>query len=249
MGAIEKLYKTFANIVSIVIIVQERRTSGTTLPPRTTTKLDERNDPMKRTNLLTVTAIAAGCAMASQMALAYSAGDIFVRGGIAQTDVKSNNGDLTADNLRLDVSDERGLYYGVGYLVTDRLGIELSGQEKVEHDLTLAGGPIGSVDRMPINLMVNYYPMGGMDSRVQPYVGAGLNYTRFSGEELEGLDVRRSYGAIGQLGVDLAVAQGLMLNGFVSYADVSADVRLGGADIGEAKIDPMTIGGGITYRF
>jgi outer membrane protein len=101
---------------------------------------------------------------------------------------------------------------------------------------------------MPVNLLVNYYPLGGLDSRVQPYVGAGLNYTRFSGEQ-EGVDARRSYGAVGQVGVDLAVAQGVMLNGFVSYADVSADVRLGGADIGEAKIDPMTIGGGITYRF
>ncbi|WP_416137443.1 OmpW/AlkL family protein [Halomonas sp. HK25] len=204
---------------------------------------------MNKHPFLTAALLTAGSLITSQMALAYSAGDIFVRGGIAQTDVTSNNGDLTPDNLRLGVSDERGLYYGLGYLFTDKLGIELSGQEKVEHDLTLAGGPIGSVDRMPVNLMVNYYPMGGMDSRVQPYVGAGLNYTRFSGEELEGLDVRRSYGAIGQLGVDLAVAQGLMLNGFVSYADVSADVRLGGTDIGEAKIDPMTIGGGISYRF
>ncbi|WP_445000861.1 OmpW/AlkL family protein [Halomonas mongoliensis] len=204
---------------------------------------------MNQHRFLTAALLSAGALIASQAALAYQAGDVFVRGGIAQTDVKSNNGDLTADNLRLNVSDERGLYYGLGYLFTDQIGIELSGQEKVEHDLTLGGGPIGSVDRMPVNLLVNYYPMGGMDSRVQPYVGAGLNYTRFSGEELPGLDVRRSYGVIGQVGVDLAVAQGVMLNGFVSYADVSADVRLGGEKIGEAKIDPMTIGGGITYRF
>ncbi|WP_445004163.1 OmpW/AlkL family protein [Halomonas mongoliensis] len=204
---------------------------------------------MNQHRFLTAALLSAGALIASQAALAYQAGDVFVRGGIAQTDVKSNNGDLTADNLRLNVSDERGLYYGLGYLFTDQIGIELSGQEKVEHDLTLGGGPIGSIDRMPVNLLVNYYPMGGMDSRVQPYVGAGLNYTRFSGEELPGLDVRRSYGVIGQVGVDLAVAQGVMLNGFVSYADVSADVRLGGDKIGEAKIDPMTIGGGITYRF
>ena len=206
---------------------------------------------MKKHFLLTAALLSAGGLVASQAALAYQAGDIFVRGGIAQTDVKSNNGDLPGlGGLRLDVSDERGLYYGVGYLFTDQIGIELSGQEKVEHDLALVGvQAIGSVDRMPINLLVNYYPLGGMDSRVQPYVGAGLNYTRFSGEELPGLDVRRSYGAIGQLGVDLAVAQGVMLNGFVSYADVSADVRLEGDKIGEAKIDPMTIGGGITYRF
>ncbi len=208
---------------------------------------------MNQHRFLTAALLSAGALIASQAALAYQAGDVFVRGGIAQTDVKSNNGDLDVPGVgvaRLDVSDERGLYYGLGYLFTDQIGIELSGQEKVEHDLALVGvQTIGSVDRMPVNLLVNYYPLGGMDSRVQPYVGAGLNYTRFSGEEFEGLDVRRSYGVIGQVGVDLAVAQGVMLNGFVSYADVSADVRLGGDKIGEAKIDPMTIGGGITYRF
>lgn len=153
---------------------------------------------MKTSNLLTVTVIAAGCVVASQVALAYSAGDIFVPSGIAQTDVEPDNGNL---------------------------------------------------DRMPVNLMVNYYPMGALDSRVQTYLGAGLNYTYFSGEELEGLYVRHSYGAVGQVGVDLAVMQGLMLNGFVSYADVSADERLGGNKVGEAKVDPMTVGGGVTYRF
>ncbi len=208
---------------------------------------------MKMSNLLTVTVIAAGCVVASQVALAYSTGDIFVRGGIAQTDVHSDNGNLEVPGIGtagLDVSDEQGLYYGLGYLLTDRLGLELSGQEKVEHDLSLEKlGDIGSLDRMPVNLMVNYYPMGGLGSRVQPYLGAGLNYTYFSGEELEGLDVRHSYGAVGQVGVDLAVMQGLMLNGFVSYADISADVRLGGNKIGEAKVDPMTVGGGVTYRF
>jgi len=203
---------------------------------------------MKTPNLLTVSVIAAGCALASQMVLAYSAGDIFVRGGIAQTDTRSDNGE--AAGLELGVSSARGFTYGAGYLFTDKLGVELNSSEKFEHDLTLGGDEFGSVDRMPVNLLINYYPMGGIDSRVQPYVGAGLNYTRFSGEDTPlPIDVRHSYGAIGQLGVDLAVAQGLMLNGFVSYADVSADVRLEGNKIGEAKIDPMTIGGGITYRF
>lgn len=163
---------------------------------------------MKMPNLLTVTVIVAGCAVASQVALAYSAGDVFVRGGIAQTYAESDNGNLEVP--------------GIG----------------------MAG-----LDRMPVNLMVNYYPMGGMDSPVQPYLGAGLNYTRFSEEELSGLDVRHGFGAIGQLGLDLAVARGMMLNGFVSYADLSPDVRLGGNDIGNARVDPMTVGGGVTYHF
>ncbi|WP_372613529.1 OmpW family protein [Halomonas sp.] len=193
--------------------------------------------------------ITSACLIASQASLAYSAADMFVRGGIAKTEITSNNGDLTPDKRRLDASDERGLYYGLGYLFTDRFGIELNGQEQVDHDLTLSGEPIGSIDRLPVNLLINYYPLGGLDSRVQPYVGASVNYTRFDEAQLADLDVQRSYGAIGQMRLDLAVAQGLMLNGFVSYADVSSAVRQGGTDIGEAKIDPMTIGGGVTYRF
>ncbi|QTF91594.1 OmpW family outer membrane protein [Halomonas sp. BM-2019] len=203
---------------------------------------------MSKHRFLTAALLTTGGLIASQAVLAYSAGDIFVRGGYAQTDTRSDNGQ--AAGLDLGVSSARGFTYGLGYLFTDRLGIELNGSEKFEHDLSLGGGDFGSVDRMPINLLVNYYPLGGLDSRVQPYVGAGLNYTRFSGEDTPlPIDVRRSYGAIGQLGVDLAVAQGVMLNGFVSYADVSADVRLDGDKIGEAKIDPMTFGGGVTFRF
>ncbi|MHC1955456.1 OmpW/AlkL family protein, partial [Escherichia coli] len=139
--------------------------------------------------------------------------------------------------------------FGAGYLFTDKLGAELNSSEKFEHDLnTSPGGDAGSVDRLPINLMVNYYPMGGLDSKVQPYVGVGLNYTRFSGEPT-GLSVDESYGAIGQAGVDLAVTDNVMLNGYVSYADVNADINASGNKVGEVNMEPVTIGGGVTYRF
>ncbi|HSP58935.1 MAG TPA: OmpW family outer membrane protein [Halomonas sp.] len=205
---------------------------------------------MNTVKLLSAVAITASCVAASQAVLAYSAGDVFVRGGIAKTEVASDNGsvDVAGD---LDVTDERGFTYGVGVLVHDKIGIELAGQEKVEHDLSGANtGSLGSVNRLPFNLMVNYYPLGGLDSKVQPYVGAGLNYTRFTGETVSGLDVDNSYGAVGQLGIDLAVTHNFMLNGFVNYADVDPDVSLSGVgDLGSAKVDPMTIGGGVTFRF
>lgn len=205
---------------------------------------------MNTVKLLSAVALTAGCAITSQAVMAYSAGDVFVRGGIAKTEVTSDNGNLEVAG-DLDVSDERGLTYGVGVLVHDKVGIELSGQEKMEHDLSGDDiGALGSVNRLPFNLMINYYPLGGLDSRVQPYVGAGLNYTRFTGETLSGLDVDHSYGAVGQLGIDLAVTHNFMLNGFVNYADVDPDVSFAGAgDVGSAKIDPMTIGGGVTFRF
>ena len=197
---------------------------------------------MKTIRLIPVAVIAASCAFVSQAALAYSAGDTFVRGGVAKSDTRSENGVLDGVS-----SGETGFTFGAGYLFTDNLGVELNSSEKIEHTIS-AGGETGTIDRMPVNLLVNYYPLGGFDSRVQPYAGAGLNYTRFSGEP-EGVDARRSYGAVGQVGVDLAVTDNFMLNGFANYADVDSRLSVDGDRIGTAKMDPLTIGGGVTFRF
>ena len=197
---------------------------------------------MSNMKLISAAVITAGFALASSAAFAYNAGDVFVRGGVAQTDTGSDNGNVAGDSLSVD--EARGLTYGVGYLFTDKVGVELNSSEEFEHDLSVAGVGAGSIDRLPVNLLVNYYPLGGLDSRVQPYVGAGLNYTHFSSEP-SGLSVDESYGAIGQVGIDLAVTDNIMLNGYASYADVNADINVGG----EVDIEPVTIGGGVTYRF
>lgn len=202
---------------------------------------------MSKTQLISAVAIAAGCVFASQAAMAYGAGDFFVRGGIGKSDTRSDNGNIGPAELDIS-SGERGFTAGAGYLFHDNIGIELNGSEKIEHDLSANGADAGSIDRMPVNLLVNYYPLGGLDSRVQPYVGAGLNYTRFSGEP-EGVDARRSYGAVGQVGIDLAVTENFMLNGFANYADVDSRLSVDGERVGTAKVDPMTIGGGVTFRF
>ena len=203
---------------------------------------------MSKLKLMTAAVVSASALMASQAAMAYEAGDVFVRGGVAQTDTGSGNGNV--GDADLNVQSARGFTFGAGYLFTDKIGMELNSSEKFEHDLnTRPGGDAGSVDRLPVNLLVNYYPMGGLDSKVQSYVGVGLNYTRFSSEPT-GFSIDESYGAIGQAGVDLAVTDNVMLNGYVSYADVSADINnAAGATIGEVDMEPVTIGGGITYRF
>ncbi len=202
---------------------------------------------MSKMKLITAAIVSASAFMASQAAMAYEAGDVFVRGGVAQTDTGSGNGNVGGADL--NVQSARGFTYGAGYLFSDKVGVELNSSEKFEHDLSAAGASGGSVDRLPVNLLVNYYPLGGLDSKVQPYVGVGLNYTRFSSEPT-GFSIDESYGAIGQAGVDLAVTENIMLNGYVSYTDVKPDINLVGAGrVGEVDIEPVTVGGGITYRF
>ncbi|SES19615.1 outer membrane protein [Vreelandella subterranea] len=204
---------------------------------------------MNQFKIVTAAVITAGFAVASQAALAYTAGDIFVRGGVAKTDIASDN--TNAGGADFDVESENGYSYGVGYLFHDKFGIELNSGEGFEHDLTTAAGAdAGSVERLPINALFNYYPMGGVDSRIQPYVGVGLNYTNFYSEDIgAGIKVDDSYGAIGQAGLDLAVTNNIMLNGYVSYADVDADITSNGNNVGAVDVNPVTVGGGITYRF
>ncbi|SEN62959.1 OmpW/AlkL family protein [Halomonas caseinilytica] len=197
---------------------------------------------MKATRLISATAFAAIGLFATQAAMAYQAGDIYVRGGYAKSDVKSDNGEIA--NQDINVSDEQGIAYGLGYLFTDKFGVELNGTEAVEHDM--AGGHF---DRTPVNLMANYYPLGGTDSRVQPYAGVGLNYTHFSNESVSGMDLDHSYGAAGQVGVDLALTDHFMIGAFANYADVDSDVDMHGHGAGKVELDPLTVGGGLTYRF
>nr|WP_298412142.1 OmpW family outer membrane protein [uncultured Halomonas sp.] len=203
---------------------------------------------MKKAVRVSAVVVAASAIFAAQAAMAYQAGDFFLRGGYAKVSPTSDNGDVAGSEL--DVSDERGFTYGFGYLFTDNIGIELNSSEPFEHDLsTSALGPLGSIERTPINLLANYYPLGGTRASVQPYIGVGVNYTIYSDEELAGLDIDDSWGATGQLGVDLAVTDFLMLNVAANYADVEADASLNGSGIGTADVDPVTFGGGITLRF
>ncbi|MDX5378421.1 MAG: outer membrane beta-barrel protein [Halomonas sp.] len=200
---------------------------------------------MKPIRLIPVVALAAGSLFASQAVLAYGAGDVFVRGGFAKSEPSSDNGQVAGQDLSID--DSNGFTFGAGYLFHDKIGIELNSSEKIEHDLALDGAGAGTLDRRPVNLLVNYYPLGGLDSKVQPYVGAGVNYTRFSGEP-DGINADNSYGAAGQVGIDLAITDNLMLNGFANYAEVHSDISAGGSEA-EVKVDPVTVGGGVTYRF
>ncbi|MBB3232681.1 OmpW/AlkL family protein [Halomonas stenophila] len=202
---------------------------------------------MKTPRLITAAALATAGILATQTAMAYQAGDLYVRGGVAKSEVKDDNGQAAGGDL--DISDERGFTYGLGYQFHDQLGVELNGSQDIEHDLTVSGVDAGSVDRRPVNLMLNYYPLGGTDSRVQPYAGAGLNYTYFNDETASGLEIEDSYGAAAQVGLDFAVTDYLLVGAFANYADVDADVEVNGSDAGEAEIDPLTVGGGVTFRF
>ncbi|MFO7649562.1 OmpW/AlkL family protein [Halomonas campaniensis] len=214
------------------------------------------------------TLLAAGLAAAafttSTQALAYGAGDFFTRLGVAKVAPKSDNGDLDLSPLLgdgaivgTDVDDDTRFAFTLGYRFHDKIGVELLAAEQFKHDITLTapdGSTIpASTKHLPPTLTVQYYPLGGTAASVQPYVGVGVNYTRFSSETIgiEGaeLNLDSSWGAAGQVGVDLLINDNWALNAAAWYLDIDTDVSLGTTDLGKVEIDPWVVMGGISYRF
>ncbi|MBZ9538630.1 outer membrane beta-barrel protein [Modicisalibacter tunisiensis] len=194
---------------------------------------------MTQLKSLSAILLAGGLVAASQAALAYEAGDVLIRGGYAKSQPDSDNGSV-------DIGDDSAFVGSVGYMLHDKVGVTLGGSDKFEHSLT-GPGLDASVDSQPIDLMVEYYPLGGLNSRVQPYAGVGVNYTRFSGES-SGLNVDNTWAPKGEVGVDLVVTKNLSLNGFASYANVDPDYSYAG-NSGELDTDPVIVGGGVTLNF
>ncbi|RUR30708.1 OmpW/AlkL family protein [Vreelandella nanhaiensis] len=200
--------------------------------------------------LLTV-GLAAATLAASSQAFAYGAGDFFTRVGVAKVAPKSHNGDLADGAFSVDVQDKTDFAFTLGYRFHDKLGFELLAARPFEHDIALNGDNLASTKHLPPTLTLQYYPLGGTQSQVQPYIGAGVNYTRFSDEHLAigELDLKNSWGAAGQVGIDLLIDDHWALNAAAWYLDINTDATINGAAAGSVNIDPVVVMGGLSYRF
>lgn len=200
---------------------------------------------------LLATGFAAATLAISSQAIAYGAGDFFTRVGVAKVAPKSDNGSLAGGAFAVDVQDKTDFAFTLGYRFHDKLGIELLAALPFEHDIQLNGENLASTKHLPPTLTLQYYPLGGSDARVQPYVGAGINYTRFSDEQLAigELDLDDSWGAAAQVGVDLLIDEHWALNAAAWYLDIDTDATVNGAAAGTVAIDPMVVMAGLSYRF
>lgn len=114
-------------------------------------------------------------------------------------------------------------------------------------------GDLGTFKALPPTLTLQYH--FAPDATVRPYVGAGINYTIFSGKSVNRvapLDIdSSSFGGALQVGVDWKVGANSYVNFDVKKVYMDTDVRLAttGARIGKATVDPVLIGIGYGFRF
>jgi len=136
------------------------------------------------------------------------------------------------------------------YFMTDNIAFELI-LATTEHDVSASGIDLGSVWVLPPTLTVQYH--FNTDQQIQPYVGAGVNYTVFYGEDGTpgfNTDYDNSFGFALQAGVDVMIDEHWLVNFDVKKIWLSTDVNVNnGAVVGDVDIDPWVVGVGIGYRF
>ena len=192
-------------------------------------------------------AVAVLCALTSGAAFAQQAESPWlVR--VRAVHLDSANKDSTG--LGLSVNNKTIPEVDISYFFNKNVAAELILTVPQKHDLSssVLGGRIGSLKHLPPSLLLQYH----FDAPgFKPYVGAGVNYTRFSSVNLPaGVDIdRNSWGGALQVGVDIPLSKNLSLNFDVKKVYIKTDVFAGGAKAGTFKVDPVLVGVGLGWRF
>ncbi|MFB0936283.1 MAG: OmpW family outer membrane protein [Propionivibrio sp.] len=139
----------------------------------------------------------------------------------------------------------------ITYFFTRNIAAELVLTYPQKIDIDVGGTKKGTIKALPPSLLLQYHftDLGAF----KPYVGAGVNYTRFYDRDniLDGAaEVEKdSFGWTGQIGFDVALNKNWLINIDAKYVKIDTDVKLNGSKIGRVDLDPWLLGIGIGYRF
>ena len=180
-------------------------------------------------------------------AAAQSKGDLTVGVGAHQVAPKSDNGRLVGDTLQLDVGNDVRPTITLEYFIADNLGIEALAALPFEHDISIDGvGRVGSTKHLPPVISLQYH--FNSKGTVSPFLGAGVNYTKFFSEKTSGalaasdLSLDASWGLAAHAGVDFKISERSAIRVDARWIDIDSDVSLDGVDIGTANVDPLVYG-------
>lgn len=156
----------------------------------------------------------------------------------------------TGASDRIHVSSKTIPDLDISYFFTPNIAAELLLTYPQQHDVTLDGANIGTFKQLPPTLLAQYHFFPG--AAIEPYVGAGVNYTQLSEVHLlggtAGLE-HHSFGPALQAGVDFKLDKNWSINLDVKKIWIRSDLNIGGARASEVKVDPLLMGLGVGYRF
>ena len=200
---------------------------------------------------ITALALAALMGTTAAPALAQEKGDMLLGLGLGWVEPGDGSNTILPGG-KVSADGAASLTVTFEYFIADRVGIELLAAWPFSHDLELGGNKIGETNQLPPTLSLQYYFTN--KSRITPFVGAGINYTYFFDEELDGpgapsLDLDDSWGYALHAGADFAISERSALRADVRYIDIETDANVGGVDIGNVDINPWVFSLAYMLRF
>lgn len=208
-------------------------------------------------------------AVLSAPAMAHEAGDFILRGGATMVSPNDDSGHVSVEGTgtpyTAGVDEDTQLGLNFVYMVTKHVGVEVLAATPFEHDIQLhdAGelnGKLATTKQLPPTITLQYYfdtPVTGLT----PYLGAGINYTKFFDEDFTGsrkdqgfsdVSLDDSWGWALNAGIDYAIDEHWLINASLYYIDIdtTADFKLGGQDAKvDVDIDPTVFSLMVGYRF
>lgn len=222
---------------------------------------------MKKTAL----ALLLGSALVAGSAMAHEAGSAHFRLGGVFVNANSHSKTTTPVEVKLDVRDNQQLGLTATYMFTDNIGVELLGATPFSHNIDAYVPAVGvglnkvvKVKHLPPSLYLQYYFLD-KDAGSRPYLGAGLNYTRFFNARSQNplvtdLQVKKhSFGPVVNAGIDIKLTDKLSLNAAMWYTHIRTKANFKTTGIPAAgveldhevkiKLDPIIYFTGLTYKF
>jgi outer membrane protein len=205
---------------------------------------------MTKNTLLHLIALAILAAVAPAHA---KEGDVVVRARAAHVSPETDSRLSSAVGGHLTVDANTIPEIDFSYYFTDHVAAELILATGTRHHVINKGnlGDLGSVNLLPPTLTVQWH--FNPDQAIDPYVGLGINYTRFMDNSLRGGAIhteRDSFGPAIQFGADYNLEGGWLLNLDVKKIWIQTDVRhttLGKID--SLDIDPWVVSVGFGKKF
>jgi len=162
-----------------------------------------------------------------------------------ESSTTSNGGRIKAGNAVMPELD-------ITYFFNDNFSAELI-LATTKHDIGEVAPNIdlGSVWVLPPTLTLQYH--FNNKTAFKPYVGAGINYTIFYGEDsgaAADIDYDNGFGYALQAGLDYKLDDHWMLNMDVKKIFLNTDASVNnGAVTADVDLDPWVFGFGLGYRF
>lgn len=112
---------------------------------------------------------------------------------------------------------------------------------------------VASTKHLPPVISLQYH--FNSQGKLSPFVGAGINYTRFFSTDTRGalagseLELDDSWGLALHAGVDYKLSERGALRVNLRWIDIDTEARLDGSRIGTVNIDPLVYGLAYVHRF